>query len=168
MKFKYYLRGIGIGILVTVIVLSISSRMRPVSMSDEDVIKRAKELGMVESNDSQTILDLIEENNSEAGTETPEPSSEKVVFDDNPNPATDINNVEPAAPVETVTVVVEAGMFSDKIAQSLYAAGLIEDAAEFNKYLIANGYDSKICAGDYVFTKGMSFEELAVILTTKN
>ena len=45
---KYYLRGLGIGILVTTVILSLAGIGRK-NMTDEEVIKRAKELGMVES-----------------------------------------------------------------------------------------------------------------------
>lgn len=48
MKLKYYLRGLGIGILVTTVILSLAGIGRK-NMTDEEVIKRAKELGMVES-----------------------------------------------------------------------------------------------------------------------
>ena len=48
MKLKYYLRGLGIGILVTTVILSLAGVGRK-NMTDEEVVKRAKELGMVES-----------------------------------------------------------------------------------------------------------------------
>ena len=53
MKLKYYLRGLGIGIIITTITLSIVSGKDSKSMSDEEVIARASELGMVmeEKND---------------------------------------------------------------------------------------------------------------------
>ncbi|SFB25452.1 hypothetical protein SAMN05216249_11569 [Acetitomaculum ruminis DSM 5522] len=43
MKFKYYLRGLGIGIILTVIVTSL---MPDALMTDAQIMKRAKELGM--------------------------------------------------------------------------------------------------------------------------
>ena len=55
MKRKYYMRGLGTGILVTVIIMSISAgQKRP--MTDEEVKARAKELGMVES----TVLSSLQ------------------------------------------------------------------------------------------------------------
>ena len=48
MKLKYYLRGLGIGILITTVILSLAGIGRK-NMTDEEVVKRAKELGMVES-----------------------------------------------------------------------------------------------------------------------
>ena len=47
MKFKYYLRGLGIGILISTIILSISFAMKKNDLSDDEIIARAKELGMV-------------------------------------------------------------------------------------------------------------------------
>ena len=44
MKLKYYLRGLGIGILVTTVILSLAGVGRK-NMTDEEVVKRAKELG---------------------------------------------------------------------------------------------------------------------------
>ncbi|MCR4649120.1 MAG: hypothetical protein K5776_08590 [Lachnospiraceae bacterium] len=48
MNYKAYLKGLGIGIIVTALVLIISGKMTN-KVSDEYVIKRAKELGMTES-----------------------------------------------------------------------------------------------------------------------
>ena len=45
MKLKYYLRGLGIGMILTTFILMISFSGK--KMSDEEVIKRAEELGMV-------------------------------------------------------------------------------------------------------------------------
>lgn len=47
MKFKYYLRGLGIGILVSTIILMISFFKHPRELSDKEIISRAQELGMV-------------------------------------------------------------------------------------------------------------------------
>ena len=47
MKRKYYLRGMGFGILLTAIIVIIAYAVYSPEMSDEDVIRRARELGMV-------------------------------------------------------------------------------------------------------------------------
>ena len=49
MKLKTYLRGLGIGIIVTTIVMAFTLGGNKEKMSDEEIIARAKELGMVES-----------------------------------------------------------------------------------------------------------------------
>ena len=75
MKLKYYLRGLGIGILTTTVILSLAGIGRK-NMTDEEVVKRAKELGMVES----TLLsDLPDQTKAEevrpTEPETPEPET---------------------------------------------------------------------------------------------
>ena len=65
MKRKYYLRGLGFGILITAIVFSIAG---PKELSDEDIINRATELGYVkEESSSIGIKDLLNK-------ETPAPT----------------------------------------------------------------------------------------------
>ena len=46
MKLKYYLRGLGIGILVTAVIMSVTNK--PQEMTDDQIKIRALELGMVE------------------------------------------------------------------------------------------------------------------------
>ena len=40
MKFKYYLRGLGIGVLISTIILSISFAMKKNDLSDDEIIAR--------------------------------------------------------------------------------------------------------------------------------
>lgn len=49
MRLKYYLRGLGIGIAVTALVLAISGDDKAAAMTDEQIMARAKELGMTEA-----------------------------------------------------------------------------------------------------------------------
>lgn len=53
MKLKYYLRGIGTGMIVTTLILAISFSLRKPEMTDEEIRQRAQELGMVMQDDSQ-------------------------------------------------------------------------------------------------------------------
>jgi hypothetical protein len=48
MKLKYYLRGMGIGIILTAIVMGFALGGRKATVSDAEVIERAKVLGMVD------------------------------------------------------------------------------------------------------------------------
>jgi len=50
MKHKYFLRGVGLGIMISAILLSISYNFK--SISDEEIISRAKKLGMVYEDDT--------------------------------------------------------------------------------------------------------------------
>lgn len=65
MKLKYYLRGLGIGIAVTAAVLMLAGGGKE-NLTDEEIIARAKELGMVES---VTLSQLSSETESESVSE---------------------------------------------------------------------------------------------------
>ncbi len=56
MKLKYYLRGMGIGIILTAIVMGFALGGRKATMSEAEIIQRAKALGMVDG-DSGVLLD---------------------------------------------------------------------------------------------------------------
>ena len=47
MELKYYLRGLGLGIIVTAIIMAVVSPGSQ-KMTDAEVIRRAKQLGMTE------------------------------------------------------------------------------------------------------------------------
>ena len=58
MRLKYYLRGLGLGIIFAVIIMMIGFHDNKQSMSDTEIIEKAKTLGMVEAkNISGTVAD---------------------------------------------------------------------------------------------------------------
>ena len=88
MKLKYYLRGLGIGIAVTAAVLMLAGGGKE-NLTDEEIIARAKELGMVESVtlsqlSSETESESVsEENHAEtSGQDSIEDVSEKISEDE--------------------------------------------------------------------------------------
>lgn len=197
MKLKYYLRGLGIGILVTTVILSLAGVGRK-NMTDEEVVKRAKELGMVESTllsdlPDQTKTDEVrptepeislqpetsepEESAStsktpeapEETTTTPEtpaaPEETPVAPEETPVSPEDGNPDIPAG--ETVTLVIGRGESSTTVSKNLKKAGIVEDAAAFDRFLCNNGYDKKIITGTYEIPYGASEEEIAKIITRK-
>ena len=75
MRFKYYLRGLGLGIIFTVLVLSLSGRLK----TGDD----SKGLDLDKANDSQIDLETTTENNpygygKETVTETFYPAEGKL------------------------------------------------------------------------------------------
>lgn len=64
MKLKYYLRGLGIGIIVTAVIMGVSDSKGQAQITDAQIVARAKELGMVDG-----VLSQLEE--------TKEPEEEK-------------------------------------------------------------------------------------------
>lgn len=99
MKRKYYLRGLGIGILVTAFILGITSN-KSKAMTDEEVMARARELGMVEN----TVLSNIGTNHPDTEPTDPQPSETK------PEEGPDLT-IPPPQPAETD----EPGEGSDQI-----------------------------------------------------
>ena len=63
--------------------------------------------------------------------------------------------------------MISTGMLSDKVADMLESAGVIEDSKDFNKYLIANKYDTQILKGNVTVRKGASYAEIAKLLISK-
>lgn len=47
-RLKYYLRGLGIGIIVTAVIMGVSAGTKPAELTDAQIVARAKELGMVD------------------------------------------------------------------------------------------------------------------------
>lgn len=190
MKLKYYLRGLGIGIFATVIILTIASSGKNKELTDEEIIARAEELGMVMQDRTGSILDHLEGSSSDGqpqGTgdgaaenggepsgnaSTPEGSLPQDgtgpdTAPEGENPAEEpVTDPLPESGQETsyVSIDVGEGEFSDQISAKLKEAGLIEDAEEFNRFLIDSGIDDLIYIGTYRIPKGASYEEIAGIL----
>ena len=98
MNLKYYLRGLGVGIVVTSLILGIGLGSRKETLSNEEIKERARELGMVEESitvaeaaaqkeeeaQEKVTADPVPEENAEGDAETivsaePEVSSEPAV-----------------------------------------------------------------------------------------
>lgn len=91
MKLKYYLRGIGIGVILTAIIMGFALGGRKATISDAQVIERAKELGMTEGgvltdgsgeveNNGATLSSSSGETLDEAGKEISEEIDETVAL----------------------------------------------------------------------------------------
>lgn len=183
MKQKYYLRGIGVGILFATIILftaySISGQGK---MTDEEVIARAEELGMIKSG---SVLDnLTRPSSTEEDSDTSEADPSTAENGTSEHPASDTqepnatteggngNTQEPDTSTETVdpdvrmvTFTVVSGMNSWNVATILQDQGVIADAADFDSYLEANGYSSRISTGEYTIAVGSDYESIAKLLT---
>lgn len=83
----------------------------------------------------------------------------------NPLPEDESGYTEVADGVE---IVVIRGDSSVSVARRMFEAGLVESAVEFDKFLCSNGYDKVISVGTYTIPYGLTFEEMADILTRKN
>ena len=164
MKLKYYMRGIGIGVLVTTIILVIAFAFSGNNISDEEIINRAKKLGMVESSKTMTnsttnttnSTNTTEGNQTIPGATNPMPDNNST----NSSSATNVNN-------DSVDFTISENDVSRTVIERLAQQGLISDAAAFNKYLNDKGLDNNLQNGTFKIRRGMSEEELANLLVTK-
>lgn len=63
MNLKFYLRGLGIGIVVTAIIMLVISSNNKVSLSNEEIKQRAANLGMVDGNTTLDEMSAADKNN---------------------------------------------------------------------------------------------------------
>lgn len=221
MRLKYFLRGVGIGILVTTIILTVTHASER-RMSDSEVIDRAIELGMsfsashsgqqsgteeASTDESSTgqetsgddVTDDLQhdgETETEMGSQSPSETVSESTSDGEASPGkeseavtgmttqaitettettteltTENNNAGSAAGVMnnevTCTINITKGMSSRTVCDMLKQNGIIEDAADFDRYLIKTGYDDKIRVGEVEVNSGMTYEELTASLYKK-
>ena len=188
MKLKYYLRGLGIGIAVTALVmgLALGKVKNNTTMTDEEIKQRAAQLGMVEEDktlvsatatptSTPTATATPTPTKTPAPTETPTPTPTKTPTPTptptptktptptpTPTPAPKQENTPKSAQAGSITVTKGSG--SETVSSQLKAAGIITDAAEFNSYLCAHGYDRRISTGTHSIPAGSGYEDIARIL----
>lgn len=196
MKLRYYLRGLGIGVIVTALLMGFVTREK-LPLTDAEIKARARALGMVES-DSMKLSDIQqtdpskqdppgngsagsepsesseppEQESSEdesAGSEPPESSelpesSESPEYSEPPE-SSEPPDQEPSTEPQTITFTVKSGYSSDKVSKLLKEAGLVENAGDFDRFLVKGGYANRISVGTYEIEVGASMERIAKIIT---
>ena len=179
MKLKYYLRGLGIGILVTAVIMGVTQGSRKETLSDREIRERAAALGMVEPGNSLADLEAAE---TPAATEIPE-AIETPAATKTPEAAETPAATEAPAATETPEVTarptqkpaeeeegssytfeIQAGDSSYQVAYRLQQAGLVADARDFDNYLCSKGYDRKLKTGSYEIPETATEEEISEIL----
>ena len=166
MKLKYYLRGLGIGIIVTTIILVSCFSMQKPKMTDAQIIEKASQLGMImPEQDSAVVIE----------TETTEPEetqqkNEQQVATEEIQQETEQQTEVPKeqeteeAQQEPFTLVVNRGDVCRTMCENLAANGVIDDSEGLRKYLSVVGYASFISAGTYQIPYHASYEEITNIL----
>ncbi len=212
MKFKYMIRGLGLGVIITAAVLGAYNRnavadarvavlkdygldgesplaeetstaeeasaaesTEPVIMRDdekeaeiESVLDAAKdaensdngasdgqapngEVSDGEVSDGNTS-DSQASDAAPSGQETPEQGSSAIVV---------VPSDEEEVSGETVEIVIESGDDSGTVSRKLQNAGVIENASEFDAFLMQHGYDKKISTGKKVIGVADTWQEIA-------
>ena len=235
MKLRMYLRGLGLGMIVTALVLSFGVKSENKTMTDAEVRARAKELGMVEEseklkdavskeavNGEEAVAEVTDSaNEDEPAEEVTEPNEVKADGTDKSEEPAEVKKPEAAkddagkpeavteepvkesSPEEKVeddkdaaeidnkkeetkeavrdekkseddkskkpySLKIERGYSSDRVAGILEDAGVIDNAAAFDRYLCSNGYDKRISVGSYQIPAGADYSTVAKLITNSN
>lgn len=151
MKLKYYLRGAGVGVIVTTLIFTIAIAFDKPTMSQEDIIKEAEKLGMVSSDEKQD-------------EDQPEKTNTK---DESTNQNDTSKDDENGDAKEVVSFAIARGDSSAVVAARLQEMGLVDNAEAFDKFLSEQNFDNLLLPGEYSIPKDSSFLDIAKILTTK-
>jgi len=138
MNLKYYLRGLGIGIVVTALIMSIAAGGKKETLSDEEIKARAKALGMTEES---TLLEASLTGDEASGDETSgnmasgdEASGEEAALntDEELGDSEDevsAENEQPDDPEADETVEAEATPMPEETSSNAEATPMPEEAA---------------------------------------
>lgn len=235
MKLRMYLRGLGLGMIVTALVLSFGVKSENKTMTDAEVRARAKELGMVEEseklkdavskeavNGEEAVAEVTDRaNEDEPAEEVTEPNEVKADGTDKSEEPAEVKKpdatkddvdkpeevteepIKESSPEEKVeddkdaaeidnkkeeikeaardekkseddkskkpySLKIERGYSSDRVAGILEDAGVIDNAAAFDRYLCSNGYDKRISVGSYQIPAGADYSTVAKLITNSN
>ena len=191
MNFKYYLRGLGTGIVVTLIIVTISNSLRGSKTISENAAQpssvqstSAIEAILNNQRTTQAYEDATSEDTTSADvTSADTPSAETVSVTDeyeagtatksgmwyqvntSDNSKTVSGNVQQGQQERNITVSFETIRSSEAAAQLLEKAGIVDNWRNFNSYLVNNGYDRKVSGGTFSFSGNESYEEIAKTIT---
>jgi len=180
MRLKQYLRGLGIGIIVTAIIIGVSSFNQSNRLTNEEIKEKASELGMVEGTleeseemlpldsskempkevkEDGTILDQVQEDGLIAPVETTEEdilAEEELQADDSKKEEEIVQNL--------AFLTIESGDSSYAVASELERLLVIDNAYELDEYLCVNEYSKKIRIGVYEIPVDSTYEQIAKII----
>ena len=164
MKLKYHLRGLGIGFILTTIILMISNLFVNNNNGNNHVSANKETSGSVIAYTTQA-----DENNSdkkdEKKTEHAKTESAKDSTKESASQGTTQTETLYSKEGNTVTIKFENVIYGTAAAELLYKAGVIDDENSFAFYLQNSGYDAIIRDGLYQINIGDSYENIAKIIT---
>ncbi len=197
MKLKYYLRGLGVGILFSTIILSISFNAA-LKKKTKEMKSNADNTEAINSDEEiKDLEDLLvptkeptKESTKEPTKETKEPTGGLTEEPAKDEEKIDSSNVEPSVtPTKALTeeepdkevvskenskdsqdyiiINIQKGMSSEEVALILKNYGIIENNKEFNNYLKDKGYCTNIKVGDFKISKNATYEQIADTIVIK-
>lgn len=205
-RLKYYLRGLGTGIIVTMILMMVSNAnaaQETVSEYKDDIVEEQttelaykdeiatleetieESVPVIERESMEVMPEVVE--TAEVESMDVEPETTQAVEEPVVTPTVDESSTvadESKEPEEVkeqpkedtvgqqtvdaaVTIQIVKGDGSGTVARKLQNAGLIDNASEFDAYLMQHGYDKKIRIGTVKIEAGSTWMEIAEKLAGK-
>ena len=179
MKLKYFLRGFGVGIVLTALILSVSYRSND---SSKSIVEQAKELGMVFPEGTKEPTDTIptekpkttettKTTEAPKATETPK-ATEAVKETQQPTVSGAGVKVseatatkKPSTKAKKIKVVLRNDLLSSTVAKELKKAGVVKDDKALDRYFEKSGMARKILGGTFYFPPNASYKEITDIVT---
>lgn len=232
MNLKYYLRGLGLGIVMTAIIMGIAAHGKEKSLTEEEIVERAKTLGMIEEEQLEEYLEearaeteervrkeiaqeleaasvpaggsgRLETPGGQEGTggqeasdgQAPESGQEsegdqsrtgsQAEAAGGTDPVEDVQRgpdgrtypagddigiadgqAEPEEDLEQeIVFTIKKGETPYSIGKRLEEEGLLPEDANFDRFLVDNGYDMKVVASEYRIPADADMETIAKIIT---
>ena len=164
MKWKFYLRGFGIGLIFATIAFMIA-----VAIHDNNQDKKC------EKNESVTEakVEKTTTENKESAKETTKVTETTETKTEAPTEATTKATTEaattaaPETQSATVKLTISNNMYSEDVAVALQELGVITDSVDFDSYLENNNLASKLRTGEFEIPRGASYGDIAAIITRR-
>lgn len=191
MRLKYYLRGLGLGIIFTCLMFMLFSNKKADNTDQMDINQQletttetlsnqtsgddkndtANDEAVAGSADVQNNTDAEDDVNAQNNADAQNTADNQTGASD----ATDTSNQTDDSNItgetgtddvqdEYVTLVIEKGDIARDVAESLYEDGIIDDAESFRKYLGETGVSRTLHAGEYNIKVGSTYEEIVELL----
>ena len=176
MKLKYYLRGLGTGIFVTALIMTIAfSVSNTKSRAESELAKNTVKPSTEETSEETTGEPATKKETTTKETTSAETSTkEKVTEEKTTEKATKETTTEETEKIQVTTIDgqepsvvldIYSGMSSNKVAARLQELGVIDDKNEFNDYIYQKHMEEKIKVGQFTINYGASYEEILDAIT---
>ena len=162
MKWKFYLRGFGIGLIFATIAFMIA-----VAIHDNNQDKKCeKNESVTEAKVEKTTTENKEsEKETTKVTETTETTTEAPTKATTKAPTEAATTAAPETQSATVKLTISNNMYSEDVAVALQELGVITDSVDFDSYLENNNLASKLRTGEFEIPREASYGDIAAIIT---
>ena len=162
MKWKFYLRGFGIGLIFATIAFMIAVAIHDNNQDkkcekNESVTEAKVEKTTTENKESAKETTKVTET-TETTTEAPTKATTKA-------PTEAATTAAPETQSATVKLTISNNMYSEDVAVALQELGVITDSVDFDSYLENNNLASKLRTGEFEIPREASYGDIAAIIT---